>query len=85
MGRVDLENLKEQIAMLEEQKNSMKPNMGAIFEYRKKEAEHANRVKDLEDVRLLAHLIRRYSHLHTHTHTHSLSLVRACRNLAFSS
>jgi len=44
----DYDELKQEIALLEEAKAKMAPNMNAIREYRKKEKEYNDRVKDLE-------------------------------------
>ena len=44
----DVQKLEYRIAMLEEELRVMDPDMGAIEDYRRKDAEHAQRLTDLE-------------------------------------
>lgn len=50
LEKYDSDQLSGEIATLEEAFSKMKPNMGAIREYRKKEKEYAERMKALDEV-----------------------------------
>ncbi|KAF8336456.1 uncharacterized protein EI90DRAFT_3119718 [Cantharellus anzutake] len=49
LAGLDLDELKGDVAALEERVKSSKPNMGLLEEYRKREVEFLDRAKDLED------------------------------------
>jgi len=50
INKYDLPQLKKEIALLEDQIKSMKPNMAAIPLYRKKDKEYKLRAKDLDEI-----------------------------------
>eukprot|EP01051_Picozoa_sp_SAG22_P002348 SAG22_NODE_103_length_20175_cov_15.280833_12_plen_56_part_00 len=48
LGTYDGEEVEREIARLEEAISTLKPNMGAIVEYREKEREYMERVGELD-------------------------------------
>jgi structural maintenance of chromosome 4 len=50
LGTYDAEDVKREITRLEEALSSLKPNMGAIAEYRRREKEYMERVSELDAI-----------------------------------
>ena len=50
LAALDIQELEYRIAMLEEEVRVMNPDMGAIESYRRKEAEHVQRISELDSL-----------------------------------